>query len=248
MFLCLTSPSKAVQYYHGALAQASDACFHQDAQAARNLAHGANKGIYADVEAYAAYWVCKSQPDKAIPWLKKSSDMGDGWSSQMLAHYSLQKKQTNSAEILRYLKRAALQGNAWAARELATLYLNGLYGINVNLHNASYWALYAANVKEIVPNTFYLAASYRNGWGVPKNPKKAKQLYAEIMNILKHAAGNGDPYADMLFFEFYMNYSQDMGMKKNLQHADYWLQQAAAKGYPPAIAILHAKKESNTHE
>jgi TPR repeat protein len=248
VFFGLTASSQAVQYYHGPLVQATKGCFNKDSEAIKALAQGSSKGNYEDIQAYAAYWVCKTQPEKAIPWLKKSSNMGNGWSSQMLAHYSLQKPQIDGTTALKYMNRSALQGNAWAARELANIYLNGLYGIGVNLHKASYWALYAENVKEIVPNTFYLAASYRNGWGVPKNLKKAKQLYAETMQVLKEAADGGDPYADMLFFEFYTKYSQNVGMKKNMHQATYWLNQAAAKGYPPAIAILSAKKERITHE
>ncbi|MBU2741013.1 tetratricopeptide repeat protein [Acidithiobacillus albertensis] len=247
-FFSLTASSQATQYYHGPLVQASRGCFDKDSHAIQVLSQGAAKGNYEDIQAYAAYWVCKTQPEKAIPWLKKSSNMGNGWSSQMLAHYALKKMHIDGTEALKYLNRSALQGNAWAARELANIYLNGLYGIGVDLHKASYWALYAENVKEIVPNTFYLAASYRNGWGVPKNFKKAKQLYAETMHVLKEAADGGDPYADILFFEFYTKYSQDVGMKKNMHQASYWLNQAAAKGYPPAIAILSAKKEHITHE
>jgi FOG: TPR repeat, SEL1 subfamily len=246
-FLVICHQAEAAQYYHGMLVLASRACLHKDAQAKKALAEAARKGDYDAVQAYAAYWVCKSQPRKATPWLKRSSDMGDGWSSQMLAQYLLSSGKPDSAALIQYLNRAALHGNAWAARELSFFYLDGMHGIERNPHKASYWALYAENVKEIVPNTFFLAASYRNGWGVPHDLEKAKQLYNETMTIMKRAAGNGDPYADMLFYRFYTHYCLDFGLKKDMVKAAYWLHQAAAKGYPPAIAILHGQEERKSH-
>lgn len=248
IFVAMSSQAHAAQYYRGPLVQASRACFHGDTLSVKQLEDGASKGEYSDVQAYAAYWVCKRQPEKALPWLKKSSDMGDGWASQMLAHYWASSPIKNFTKELKYLNRSALQGNAWAARALATIYLNGQHGITPEPLKASYWAQYAEDVKEVVPNTFYLAASYRNGWGVPKNPEKAKQLYIETMTVLKNAADRGDPYADMLFYKFYTVYSKDVGMKKDAHQADYWLHQAADKGYPPAIAILHAQTEGAAHE
>jgi len=169
--------------------------------------------------------------------------MGDGWASQVLARfYSSAPQNAKDTRLqLKYLRRSALQGNSWAAREISIIYLNGLGHILPSPRKASYWAQYAEDVKEIVPNTFFLAESYRNGWGVPKNQNKANALYAETMHILKRAAKGGDPYADMLFYKFYMTYSEGVGIPKNAVQAQYWLRQAADKGYPEAIAILKAQ-------
>lgn len=247
--LCTLSPTAmASPYYHGPLVQARNACFRGDSGALQHVARGAQKGAFSDIQAYAAYWVCKSDSQKALPWLKKASDMGDGWASQMLARYLSESSAEHPALEVEYLSRAALQGNTWAARELSLIYLNGLNGTQADFKKASYWAQYADDVKEIVPNTFYLAESYRNGWGVPKNPAKAKALYIETMNVLKWAVQGGDPYADMLFYQFYTTYSEGVGISKDAQQAQYWLRQAAAKGYPEAVSILKAQSGDKTHE
>lgn len=239
----------ASPYYQGPLVQASYACLHGDASSMKRIFTDAKKDKQVDMQATAAYWICKGKSEKALPWLDKLSNKGDGWASQMLAyHYLVNTPYKDGVSAISYLRRAALQGNAWAAREMGVIYLNGINGVPADSGKASYWAMYAENVKEIIPNTFYLAASYLHGWGVPKNPEKAKLLYTETMQILKEAAKSGDPYADMLFYKFYMTYSQDVGTPKNIKKADFWLRQAAAEGYPPAIAIMKTKPGVNNHE
>ncbi|WP_414040260.1 tetratricopeptide repeat protein [Acidithiobacillus sp. M4-SHS-6] len=227
----------AAQRWTGSLAQASAACLHGDAAALSAIRQSAQGGSYDGIEAMAAYWVCKSDPAQAKPWLAKASGMGSGWASQILAQYLRTEKPSaaNTQEQIKYLTRAALQGNAWAARELGVLYLNGSIGLAADPAKASYWARYAEDVKEIVPDVFYLAESYAKGWGVPKNQEKAKALYAETFTTLRQAVAQGDPYADMLF---YLAYSKGYGVEKNPEKALHWLQQAAHKGYPEAVAAL----------
>ncbi len=237
LLLAPTASHAASARWTGPLIQASAACLEQNAAALSSIRQGAHSGSYDGVVALAAYWVCKSDPGQAKPWLEKASGMGSGWASQVLAHY-LQTESPSAANTesqLRYLTRAALQGNAWASRELSVLYLNGGPGLAADPTKASYWARYAEDVKEIVPNTFYLAETYAKGWGVPRNTQKAKELYAETFATLRQAAAGGDPYADMLF---YLAYSKGYGVKRDPAEALYWLHQATVKGYPEAIEVL----------
>ncbi|MEL5848586.1 MAG: tetratricopeptide repeat protein [Candidatus Igneacidithiobacillus chanchocoensis] len=224
--------------WHGPFALASAACLQHDAQALQSIQKEAKAGSHTGIETMAAYWVCANNRERATPWLEKASAMGSGWASQVLARYSQGQPPSaaNTRVEQKYLVRAALQGNGWAARELAILYLNGAPGLAANAQKASYWASYAEDVKEIVPNTFYLAESYAKGWGVPVNAAKAKELYAETFATLRKASKEGDPYADMLFF---LAYSKGYGVPKDRSQALHWLEQAAAKGYPEAIAALH---------
>jgi len=232
-----TESHAATQRWTGPLAKASAACLQQDSAALAQIQRGAQSGSYDGVVAMAAYWVCKADPASAKPWLVKASGMGSGWASQVLAQF-LQRdpaSAANTGQQVRYLTRAALQGNGWAARELSVLFLNGAPGLSADPRKASYWARYAEDVKENVPDTFYLAESYAKGWGVPKNAQKAKELYAETFHTLQQAATDGDPYADMLFF---LAYSKGYGVPKDHSKALHWLQQAAEKGYPEAVAEL----------
>ena len=229
----------ATERWKGPLAQASMACLQQNAAALATIQQSAEKGEYEGVVALAAYWVCESDSFQAKPWLEKASGMGSGWASQVLAQYLSKESPSvnNTQNLLIYLTRAALQGNAWAARELGVMYLNGAVGLAANPVKASYWARYAEDVKEIVPDVFYLAESYAKGWGVPKNQEKAKALYAEAFTTLRQAVAQGDPYADMLF---YLAYSKGYGVKKDPKEALHWMQKAAQKGYPEAVAALKA--------
>ena len=126
-------------------------------------------------------------------------------------------------DAVKWLRRAAKNGNAPAQYQLAEFYALGL-GVSKNPVEAKKW--YERSAKQGLPIAeFYLAAVYHVGLGVPRNDERAARWY-------KKAAQSGFPGAEVKLGEMYEN---GAGVPQNYVKAAEWYRRACKRSQDFAI-------------
>jgi hypothetical protein len=123
---------------------------------------------------------------------------------------------------------AAVNGNASAQRNLASLYDHG-HGVHGNDDDAARWYGKAANGGDREA-MYQLAIDYEHGHGVKKDETAAAQWYA-------HAADAGHPLAQYALGEAYEK--GHLGLNKDKAKALDWYRKAAAQGNKDAADKVH---------
>jgi TPR repeat protein len=122
------------------------------------------------------------------------------------------------AEALRWLRKAAEQGNALAMGNLGVMYANA-QGVAQDYTAAVSWWLRAAEQGEVISQT-HLGSAYYFGQGVPQNHGEAAKWF-----LL--AADQGYANAQYLLG---LLYEHGEGVPKNVAEAIDWYHKAAAQG------------------
>ena len=190
--------------------------------------------------------------NKALEWLHKAGSSGVQEAQAQLGILALRKK--NYQESLRWLRGAAMQGNAQAQYLCATAYLTGL-GTDPDAIEAAYWFANAA-YQGHANSQFQLGALYFNGDGLAKDHSLAfhwsllaasKNHQKAQLNLgIMYSKGLGVPRNDKKAFEWYersangglkdgqvltgMAYYDGRGVSQDFKQALNWFQLAAEQG------------------
>ena len=122
------------------------------------------------------------------------------------------------AEALKWLTKAAGEGDPWSQLQLANWYAEGL-GVSKNLEEAAKWYYQAAN-KGLAFAQYNMAYCYGKGEGVPKD-------LAEAVRWSRKAAEQGLASAQ---HELGIAYRAGEGVTKDLVEAASWYLKAAEQG------------------
>ncbi|KAI8140056.1 hypothetical protein BJV82DRAFT_624963 [Fennellomyces sp. T-0311] len=126
---------------------------------------------YVDL-AYACY-VDSNSMDKAFEYAIQGAQLtNDRYCQYILGHLYLGKGQGN--EAIQWLTASAQQDFALAIEELASAYLKGQAGIEVDYNQALVWCTKGSDIPYCQTA---LGDLFRNGWGVERDYQKAFQYY-----------------------------------------------------------------------
>jgi TPR repeat protein len=186
-------------------------------------------------------------PQKAFDYLQKSVTQGTNTGKIGLAVCYLKGWGTeqNLEKSFMYTREAAMQKVPGAAYNLAYYFRRGI-GCDVNMVAANKWFAIAAPLlireayqkKGSYEHQIAMAEMYTNGWGVPKDPKKAAAYFALGLPLLKKAMTAGKSNAVMTMAELTSN---GWGVKKDSAGAEALYKQAVSMGDKEAEWVL-AKK------
>ncbi len=122
----------------------------------------------------------------------------------------------------RLLQRAE-SGDAKAQHRLGIMYYNGQDGVEQSYEKAAEWYQKAIETDPDFPDAYNsLGGCYLDGEGVPKNQKKALELY-------KKAAELGNAHAP---FNIGLIYEQGLGVETDNEEALRWYELASERGLP----------------
>ena len=139
----------------------------------------------------------------------------------------------NYKEAVKWFKKAAEKGNAWAMNNLGNCYKNGK-GVEKNEAEAEKWykkafSLFLQEAKEGNDTAMCnLGWCYKNGNGVEKN-------YEEAVKWYKKAAEKGN---DTAMCNLGICYENGEGVEKNYEEAVKWYKKAAEEGNADAMNYL----------
>ena len=123
----------------------------------------------------------------AVNWFGKAAFSGDLFSMWALGWHFRNGDAVprNEAQAVQWFTKAAQQGDARAEAALGQGYMSGTDG-RIDYRLAAYWYQRAAGKGE--PSALInLGTLYENGWGVPRDPQRARSLYLQ-------ASRNPNPY------------------------------------------------------
>ena len=165
-----------------------------------------------------------------------------------------------SEQELRTIERQAKHGSSRAMTILGMAYVEG--AVHRNVVEAVKWLKRASRTDDVAQE--YLGSMYRNGVGVPKDPVRAREMYAksaqqgdiaaqfdyasmcfngeggaqDIDTAAKYfevAARQGDASSQHMIARMY---EYGRGVVKDPEQAAKWYAAAAAQGYEPAVFAL----------
>jgi TPR repeat protein len=163
---------------------------------------------------------------KAIEWCRLSADAGDIAAQNMLGElYETGAGVQNFAEAAKWYRIAAEAGPSWVTEEasavamanLAQLYASGK-GVLQDYGEAVKWYRRAVE-KGKFAGRYGLGLLYEQGLGVPRDLKKAMELYYEVAVINREAR-------ERLF----ALYEHGLGLPTEEANAIYWYREAAQQG------------------
>lgn len=150
------------------------------------------------------------------PALLRKAQAGDAKAQYGLACFYLPNSKTVSAEGIKWLTKAAENGNAMAQWKLQCTYKNGWHGLAKNDDKYVYWLTKLANNNDLAKYKFYIAdGQYDLGELYEKGEHGLEKNISEYLKWAKKAVGNDSSSAAFSLGLYY----KDLGDK---QEAIYW--------------------------
>jgi len=126
---------------------------------------------------------------EAARWYQKAADAGNPGAQAHLGKLYAEGKglPRDLAAAVKWYARAAVQGDSQAQTNLGCVYFNGDGGLQRDYNEAARWFSKAAAQRNPLAEA-NLATLYAEGFGLPRDPEKAANLYLE-------AAKHGNLYS-----------------------------------------------------
>ncbi|MBL9215489.1 MAG: sel1 repeat family protein [Opitutaceae bacterium] len=197
---------------------------------------------------------------------EKAEEAGAGDQMELQARIAQQfadkkSKNYNLAEAAKWYELAAESGQKWALLELALLYAGGQLGPPDPAKAFRYLEKAAGGEKDaFIPAKANLAICYQNGFGTPKDPAKANEIFqryrnidivchqgaigkcptslvstAEALKLNETLARSHDPHAQYLLG---VRYANGIGVAQSYEEALKWYKRAAAAKHGGALGQL----------
>ena len=178
----------------------------------------------------------KTDYKKAVFWLKKASDKGDGEAKLYLAKCYKHGDGTEKNPKKRFslYKEAAECDFEEAMGEVGICYLNGI-GTDEDEDEAFHWFKEGAEHQDPdLESCYQLGLCYLNGHGTDTDEKSALYYFHEAVNWA-NIYGTRIPKAEYMIGEcYYEGYGTDV----NYKEAIYWFERAAEKNDVDALYML----------
>ena len=186
---------------------------------------------------FMAVACAQSQSVPSAGEIRQKAEAGDDMAQTQYAQMlqTGQGVEKNEAEALKWYRKSAEAGNAYAQANMGVFCQTGGCGMKRDLAKAAEWYGKAAAQGNAYAQ-FYLSCLYEDGNGVEKDAAKALELLA-------CAAKGGMPNAQV---KYALCLAQGSGVERNLEEAITWAEKAAAAGNPDAkkmVATFKALKE-----
>ncbi len=178
--------------------------------------------------------------EKAIEMFQKAAEKGDPFAQWKLGNFYLLGTAEpilpkNEATAFQWYLKSAEQDNTLGINSLAYVYELGK-GVEKNYENS--FALFKkASEMGHAPAQANLARYYLGNFGCQKNLKEVFRLFSEA----SHSGGPSDTGWPEAQYQLALAYKNGTGTDIKLDLFEYWIQQAAIQGYPPAVLIQKQK-------
>ena len=164
--------------------------------------------------------------------LEERAEAGDAEAQFMMgADYDYGDNAGNYEEAVKWYRKSADQGNAWAQNNLGFCYQEG-NGVEQSYEEAMKWYLMAAGQNHSSAENA-IGFFYAKGYGVVANKEEAVKWY-------KKAAEHGSHVAQ---YNLALCYLEGNGVEQSRNEAVKWLRKAAEEGYEKAINKLQEMGE-----